>query len=102
VATGDLLGKTFFGASLGLPWIGLALECGVTLAGALDLVETISLAFVLHGPVEQRWLGVADLCARVKFALLWGALAYGVVGAGCWICTVGLPGLFLHFRRPLT
>jgi hypothetical protein len=72
--------KTEFGASLGLPWIGTVLAWCLTLAALLDIIETLSLWAVLRGPIELRWLVVAQWCAMVKFALIFAGLAYVLVG----------------------
>ena len=54
------------------------------LAAPLDATENLAILWMLEGHVNAPWPQLSTSCAAGKFALLFGAAAYLVVGLFVW------------------
>lgn len=67
------------------------LAWGSWLAALFDMVENLALVFVLVGPVSSPWPQLAQICASIKFALIFAGLVYVFLGAAVTLLARLLP-----------
>lgn len=85
-------------------WWAAAGICLATLqiaAGLLDVIENVVLLRMIGGKVSEGAARLAQLCARVKFGLIFLGLAYVLAGAGIALAQT-LPGWLRGLRRGMS
>ena len=59
---------------------GNLLSWTVVLAALLDVVENIALTIMIFGSVVSPWPELAQLCAILKFAMIFISIVYAIYG----------------------
>ncbi len=64
-----------------LAWAGVPLAWGLILAAGCDAVENLALVVILFGRLQNPWPALAQVCAIVKFSLIFLGMSYAFLAA---------------------